>query len=236
MASGGLSIPKMGATGLGYNIAAQFGLKLQPTRARPVPLTLQPEDKQRFAPLSGIAVTSRIGTAQQDFKENLLFTHRGLSGPAILRYPPTGRQAQPYESIFCLKIDLFEFLKAKRTQACTLKLLAVLTDFLPKRLLQTLLDPAWLEIRLADCPDQRLKLIAGQLHCWTVKPGGSEGYRTAEVTLGGVDCSEVSSKTLECHQVSGLFFIGEVLDVTGWLGGGNFQWAWSSGWCAGQYT
>lgn len=236
VASGGLSIPKMGASALGFKIAEQFGIKVWPTQAGLVPLTWQPDDKQRFAPLSGIAVPCAVGNAGVSFKENLLFTHRGLSGPAILQISSYWRPGEALTIDLLPDVDILRLLKEQRGQGCKLKLQTVLGEYLPKRLLQTLLDEAWLETAVADCADKQLQQICERLHGWMVRPNGSEGYRTAEVTLGGVDCDAVSSKTMESQQVPGLFFIGEVLDVTGWLGGYNFQWAWSSGWCAGQYA
>lgn len=236
VASGGLSIPKMGATALGYRIAEQFGIKVWPTRAGLVPLTLQPDDKELFAPLTGIAVPCVVSDSHRSFKENLLFTHRGLSGPAILQISSYWQPGSALSIDLLPDIVLLQLLKEKRAQGCKLKLQTVLGEYLPKRLLQALLGETWLALIPANCADKQLKQIAERLHAWTIKPNGSEGYRTAEVTLGGVDCDAVSSKTMESLAVPGLFFVGEVLDVTGWLGGYNFQWAWSSGWCAGQYV
>lgn len=236
VASGGLSIPKIGATALGYQIAEQFGIKVWPTRAGLVPLTLQPEDKLRFTPLTGIAVPCRISNAAQSFSENLLFTHRGLSGPAILQISSYWQPGDALEINLLPDQDLFTDLKLKRQQAVKAKLQNVLADYLPRRLLQALLPENLLASNLVDCSDKELKTVADNLQCWRIKPNGSEGYRTAEVTLGGVDCDAISSKTFAAMQVPGLYFIGEVLDVTGWLGGYNFQWAWSSGWCAGQFV
>jgi hypothetical protein len=236
VASGGLSIPKMGATPFGYQLAEQFAVKVWPTRAGLVPLTLQPADKETFSALTGIAVPCEITVRQHSFKENLLFTHRGLSGPAVLQI---SSYWQPGEAlaINCLPdIALFELLKQQRGQGSTVKLKTFLADLLPKRLLQALLPEFLLDKTLADCSDKQLQLVAAHLQSWQIKPNATEGYRTAEVTVGGVDCNALSSKTMECLAVPGLYFIGEVVDVTGWLGGYNFQWAWSSGWCAGQYV
>jgi len=236
VASGGLSIPKMGASPLGYKIAEQFELKVWPTRAGLAPLTLQPEDKLRFAPLTGIAVPCRVSNQQHSFRENLLFTHRGLSGPAILQISSYWQPGESLQIDLLPETDVFLELKTKRQAGSKAKLQTILGEYLPKRLLQALLEETWLDLAVADCADKLLKQVAERLHVWRVKPNGSEGYRTAEVTLGGVDCDALSSKTMESLAVQGLFFIGEVLDVTGWLGGYNFQWAWSSGWCAGQYA
>jgi len=236
IASGGLSIPKIGASPFGYKIAEQFGIQVRPTRAGLAPLTLQPMDKERFAALTGIAVPCEVSSSRRSFKENLLFTHRGLSGPAILQISSYWLPGETLNINLLPDLNLFELLKQKRRQGSQFKLQTVLGEFLPKRLLQTLLDEASLDLTLANCADSRLQKIAAELHDWQIKPNGSEGYRTAEVTLGGVDCDAISSKTMESKQAPGLFFVGEVLDVSGWLGGYNFQWAWSSGWCAGQFV
>ncbi|WP_347989189.1 NAD(P)/FAD-dependent oxidoreductase [Methylomonas sp. AM2-LC] len=236
VASGGLSIPKMGGSPLGYKIATQFDLPVKATRAGLVPLTLQDSDKEQLAPLSGIAVASQVSFQQLSFKENLLFTHRGLSGPAILQISSYWQPGSSLSINLLPAIDLLSELKQSRAQGSKLKLQTVLCDLLPKRLLQTLLSEELLDLPMANCADKHLQQVTNSLQNWQVKPNGSEGYRTAEVTVGGVDCSAISSKTMESLTVPGLYFIGEVLDVTGWLGGYNFQWAWSSGWCAGQYV
>ena len=236
IATGGLSIPKMGATAFGYQLAEQFGIKVWPTRAGLVPLTLQPDDKERFTPLTGIAVPCQVTNQSLSFTENLLFTHRGLSGPAILQISSYWEPGDALIINLLPDFDLLDTLKQKRQQGHKAKIQTVLADYLPKRLLQTLLSEAQLNMTLADCSDKQLQSISENLQNWTIKPNGSEGYRTAEVTLGGVDCDAVSSKTMESLQVAGLYFVGEVLDVSGWLGGYNFQWAWASGWCAGQYV
>ena len=236
VATGGLSIPKMGATPFGYQIAEQFGVKVWPTRAGLVPLTLQPHDKDVFSALTGIAVPCEVSVGNRTFKENLLFTHRGLSGPAILQI---SSYWQPGETltINCLPDQpLLNSLKQLRGQGSKMKVKTWLGEWLPKRLLQALLSESLLERNLVDCSDKQLQHITGHLQAWLIKPNASEGYRTAEVTVGGVDCDALSSKTMECLKVPGLYFIGEVVDVTGWLGGYNFQWAWSSGWVAGQHV
>lgn len=236
IATGGLSIPKMGATPFGYRIAEQFGIKVWPTRAGLVPLTLHPEDKQRFTPLTGIAVPCRASNQRQSFKENILFTHRGLSGPAILQISSYWQPGEPLVVDLLPDIEIATVLKEQRRQGSKFKIQNLLVDYLPKRLLQALLPQHHLEMTVANCADKDLTAIAGALQRWTIKPNATEGYRTAEVTVGGIDCDAVSSKTMESLQVSRLYFVGEVLDVTGWLGGYNFQWAWASGWCAGQYV
>lgn len=236
VATGGLSIPKIGASALGYQIAEQFGIKVWPTRAGLVPLTLQPHDKERFAPLSGIAVDCDVTVGQQRFRENLLFTHRGLSGPSILQISSYWQPGETLTINLLPELNLWEALKELRAKGHKTKLKTELAEKLPKRLLPALLPEMLLETSLVDCSDKQLQQVVGHLQSWQIKPNASEGYRTAEVTLGGVDCDALSSKTLESQKVKGLFFIGEVVDVTGWLGGYNFQWAWSSGWCAGQFV
>lgn len=234
VASGGLSIPKMGATPFGYKIAEQFGIPVRPTYAGLVPFTLQPEDKEKFSSLSGIAVPCVVSNQKQHFAENVLFTHRGLSGPAILQISSYWRPGEQITINFLPQNDVEQDLKIKRQQKQKGKLKTVLEARLPKRLLSNLLPEHLLNITLPDLSDKHIGQIAKQIHNWAIKPNGTEGYRTAEVTCGGVDCNALSSKTMESKQIPGLYFIGEVVDVTGWLGGYNFQWAWSSGWCAGQ--
>jgi predicted Rossmann fold flavoprotein len=236
VASGGLSIPKMCASPIGYRIAEQFGINVRATRAGLVPFTLHEADKQRFAGLAGIAVESVVANNRAQFRENILFTHRGLSGPAILQI---SSYWQPGE---CVTINLLpdknvaELLSVARQTEASKKLKTILTQWLPKRLVAALIDDALLENPLQHLNQEQIQLVSSAIHQWALRPNGTEGYRTAEVTLGGVDCDALSSKTMECQNVAGLYFIGEVLDVTGWLGGYNFQWAWSSGWCAGQYA
>lgn len=234
VASGGLSIPKMGATPFGYKIAEQFGIPVRPTYAGLVPFTLQPEDKEKFSALSGIAVPCVVSNQKQHFAENVLFTHRGLSGPAILQISSYWRPGEKVEINLLPHSDLAQELKTQRQQKQKSKLKTVLEAHLPKRLLSCLLSEQSLNTTLPDMSDKHIDQIAEQINCWTIKPNGTEGYRTAEVTCGGIDCDALSSQTMESKNVPGLYFIGEVVDVTGWLGGYNFQWAWSSGWCAGQ--
>lgn len=250
IACGGLSIPKMCASPLGYQLAEQFGHKIWPTRAGLVPFTLQPEDKKRFENLSGISVESNVSSQQIDFNnENILFTHRGLSGPAILQVSSYWKPGEAIKINLLPDKHVAEILKSRQKKQPNLKLKTVLNEILPKRLVPLLFnapvfnDPIFnssssgehvIEKTLQELSQVRINEIAERCHQWQIKPNGTEGYRTAEVTLGGVDCNELSSKTMESSKVSDLYFIGEVIDVTGWLGGYNFQWAWSSGWCAGQ--
>ena len=236
VATGGLSIPKMGATPFGYKIAEQFNVPVHKTRAGLVPFTLQPADKDKFAELSGIAVKSTISNTRQQFTENLLFTHRGLSGPAVLQISSYWLTGEDIIIDLLPATDIDSVLKEHRQQGEKRLIKTVLDDYLPKRLVNCLLPEALLNISIANLSDQHIATVTQQLHQWTIKPNGTEGYRTAEVTLGGVDCDALSSKTMECKTQAGLYFIGEVVDVSGWLGGYNFQWAWASGWCAGQYV
>ncbi|KPJ95027.1 MAG: hypothetical protein AMJ53_03740 [Gammaproteobacteria bacterium SG8_11] len=236
IATGGLSFPTMGASAFGYKVAEQFGIQVWPPVAGLVPFTLNTADKERFASLAGIAVDCIVSNERQSFRENLLFTHRGLSGPVILQI---SSYWQPGESItinLLPDIDLFDELKSAQTQQSKQMLKTVLGKYLPKRLVATVIEIQLGETSLQELSHKQLNAVADQLRQWTIKPNSTEGYRTAEVTVGGVDCDALSSKTMECKQVPGLYFVGEVVDVTGWLGGYNFQWAWSSGWCAGQYV
>jgi len=233
IASGGLSIPKMCASPLGYKIAEQFGHHVWPTTAGLVPFTLQPYDKEKLAELSGISVNSMVSNERIQFKENILFTHRGLSGPAILQISSYWQPGEAIVINLLPELDVVEFLKTRQSRQPNSKLKTVLSEVLPKRLLPALLGPD-VDKPLQEISNRGFSEIAQQLQNWQVKPNGTEGYRTAEVTLGGIDCNELSSKTMESRKIKGLYFIGEVVDVTGWLGGYNFQWAWSSGWCAGQ--
>ena len=234
IASGGLSIPRMCASPFGYKVAEQFGHHIWPTAAGLVPFTLQPRDKAQLADLSGIAVASIVSNARVQFRENLLFTHRGLSGPAILQISSYWNPGETISINLLPDLDVVNFLKTRQATQANIRLKTLLTELLPKRLISALLGQETVDKPLQELSQQRMTAIAERLQQWQIKPGGSEGYRTAEVTLGGVDCNELSSKTMESSKVEGLYFIGEVVDVTGWLGGYNFQWAWSSGWCAGQ--
>ncbi len=236
VATGGLSLPKLGASPLGYRIAEQFGIKVWPPAAGLVPFTLQPDDKARLAPLAGIAVECVVSTGHHSFRENLLFTHRGFSGPAILQLSSYWQPGAALVIDFLPDLDLVAALNTSRQQRPQRQLKSLLAELLPKRLVTTLVPVPLLERPLQTFSRQEIQELADMLRCWTLTPNGTEGYRTAEVTLGGVDCAAISSKTMESQQVPGLYFIGEVLDVSGWLGGYNLQWAWSSAWCAGQYV
>lgn len=236
VASGGLTMPKLGATPIGYKIAEQFNLNVLETIAALVPFTLHEHDKQRFDGLSGISllteVTSDDGTS---FKENILFTHRGLSGPAILQISSFWRAGQTVTINLLPEHNLSETLIQWQSDQGQKSVKNLISTLLPKRFVEVLVK----EGIIADKPikqlnHQDISALSNYLHAWEIKPNGTEGYRTAEVTLGGVDTDEISSKTFESKKQQGLFFIGEVIDVTGWLGGYNFQFCWASGWACGQ--
>ena len=234
VACGGLSIPKMCASPLGYKLAEQFGLKLWPTSAGLVPFTLQPHDKEKLENLSGISVESDVSNERINFKENILFTHRGLSGPAILQISSYWNPGEDININLLPDLDVIEVLTLRREKQPQIKLKTALLELLPKRLLPVLLTEVIIDQPLQNLSKDKIIEIAKIIQQWKIRPNATEGYRTAEVTLGGVDCDELSSKTMESKKSAGLYFIGEIVDVTGWLGGYNFQWAWSSGWCAGQ--
>ena len=236
IASGGLSIPKMGATSFGYKIAEQFNIKVWPTSAGLVPFTLHNKDKETLSDLSGIAINSIVNSKNKSFRENILFTHRGLSGPAILQISSYWAAGEDIEINLLPDIDLLDELNSTSEKHPQIKLKTLLHKLLPKRLVNVFIKMELLDKTLQEISHKQLQFIAAAFQNWTIKPNGTEGYRTAEVTLGGVDCDALSSKTFESKAVSGLYFIGEVMDISGWLGGYNFQWSWSSGWCAGQYV
>jgi predicted Rossmann fold flavoprotein len=234
LATGGKSIPKMGATGLAYQIAAQWGHRITETRPALVPLTFDEAQKAVFAGLAGTAVDSRIACNDTAFDEAMLFTHRGLSGPAVLQISSFWREGDTLSVRLCPEVDLFAHLRARRTDAGARSVATVLAELLPKKLAQHLVTDWGVTGTMADQPDAALRVLADQLEAWQLTPTSSEGYRTAEVTLGGIATDEISSKTMQSARIKGLFVIGEALDVTGWLGGYNFQWAWSSGVAAGR--
>lgn len=233
VASGGKSIPKMGATSLGYQIAGQFGLAVTETRPALVPLTFGEDVLAGFRDLAGVAADARVSCGKTTFDEALLFTHRGLSGPAILQTSSYWREKEPIRIAFLPTQDVFADLRASRQENGRRSIANTLGDILPKRLAAYLADTHGWAGPIGDASDKKLAAVAATIQGWDVMPIGSEGYRTAEVTLGGVDTSGLNSRTMEARTVEGLYFIGEVVDVTGWLGGYNFQWAWSSGWAAG---
>jgi predicted Rossmann fold flavoprotein len=235
VATGGKSIPKMGATGWAYDVAGRFGLPMVETRPALVPLTFEVKTLERLAPLAGVAVDpARVGAGRTRFDEAILFTHRGLSGPAILQISSFWREGGEIAVSMAPGIDVFAALKQAKQENGRQHLQTALAEILPKRLAQLIAETHGIDGNLADTPDRVLRAVDAAVNDWRVKPVGSEGYRTAEVTLGGVDTEALDSKTMEAKSRPGLYFIGEAVDVTGWLGGYNFQWAWSSGWCAGQ--
>ncbi|MEI9890306.1 MAG: NAD(P)/FAD-dependent oxidoreductase [Caulobacteraceae bacterium] len=232
VATGGKSIPKMGATGFGYDLARQFGVPVTETRPALAPLTFEAGLLERTASLAGVSTPARVAAGKAAFEEALLFTHRGLSGPVVLQASSYWREGQAIVLDLAPGADLAADLKAEKQAHGKQSPVSVLARHLPRRLAQWLAEGV--NGNLADLPDARLKALGAAVNQWTVKPVGSEGYRTAEVTLGGIDTRALSSRTMMAEAVPGLYFIGEVVDVTGWLGGYNFQWAWASGWCAGQ--
>lgn len=235
IASGGLSIPKMGATGFGYEIAKQFGLNIIPTRAALVPFTLAEEMLARFKPLAGVSVPEVVaacGSAQ--FEEAMLFTHRGISGPAILQISSYWREGEEIAVNFAPRTDVFSILKQQKAAHPKQEVTTALAQIIPKRFAHEICTRQSASGHLADFSHAALQEVAKAVNDWRIVPAGTEGYRTAEVTLGGVDTRQLSSQTMECNTVAGLYFIGEVVDVTGHLGGFNFQWAWASGHAAGQ--
>ena len=237
IATGGLSMLKIGATPFGYKIAEQFGLKVLPTRAGLVPFTLHDKDKQALEALSGIAVDTSASCNDTFFREAMLFTHRGLSGPSMLQISSYWHPGDTLHIDLQPAMSAAEYLTAAQQDTPDAQLSTVLSKFYPKRLAQTFIDTLqWPNEPVKRLTHSQIAEIDNTLSDWQVTPNGTEGYRTAEVTLGGVDTDELSSKTMMSKKVEGLFFIGEVVDVTGWLGGYNFQWAWSSAWAAGQYV
>ncbi len=234
VATGGKSIPKMGATGFAYRLAEQFGLAVLETRPGLVPLTLDPGLLESIAPLAGIAAPSEIRHGRTGFREALLFTHRGLSGPAVLQISSHWREGDEIVVSIEPDIDVAAHLKTAKQINGRQSPQTALGDILPKRLAQFLVEREKISGNMADLPDKVLLRLAAGVQNWAVKPSGSEGYRTAEVTLGGIDTAALDSRSMEAKGVPGLYFIGECVDVTGWLGGYNFQWAWASGFAAGE--
>jgi predicted Rossmann fold flavoprotein len=234
VATGGKSIPKMGASDFGYTLAARFGVPVTETRPALVPLVFEDRMLARLRPLAGIGVGAHVRCGKGSFEEAILFTHRGLSGPAILQISSYWREGDDITIAMLPSLNVFDMLRNARKANGRQLLSTCLSEFLPKRLARMIAEEQGVARTLADLPDTTLRKIDESVNFWRVRPSGSEGYRTAEVTLGGVDTKALDSKTMAVTAVPGLYFIGEVVDVTGWLGGYNFQWAWSSGWCAGQ--
>jgi hypothetical protein len=234
IATGGISIPKMGATDFGYKIAKQFGLKLTEIKPGLVPLTWNKKDLKLFSDLSGVSIDAVVNCGKTNFRENILFTHKGLSGPAILQISSYWKKGEPIKINLLPEINIADELRANISSRMQLNNL--LSGYLPKRF-----AVKWCELYFSSKPINQQKVkdiefISEKLHSWHIIPSGTEGFDKAEVTCGGIDTGELSSKTMECKKVQCLYFIGEVVDVTGWLGGYNFQWAWASGFAAGQYV
>lgn len=236
VATGGPSIPKMGSSAFGYKLAQQFDLQMVPPRAALVPLTFDVAMLAQFKELAGLAVDVVVSAGKTRFDEALLFTHRGLSGPAVLQISSYWREGRDIVIDMAPGTDLLADLKLARRDHPRQELATVLCELLPKRLAHMVADRVAGPPRLADYSDKLLAGAVAAVKEWRVRPNGTEGYRTAEVTLGGVDTTGLSSKTFEARAVPGLYFVGEVIDVTGHLGGFNFQWAWSSGYAAGQHV
>jgi predicted Rossmann fold flavoprotein len=234
VASGGLSIPSMGATGFGYELARQFGHAVRPTRAGLVPLTLSGKHQERYADLSGVALPAEARCGKQAFRAGLLFTHRGVSGPSILQISSYWEPGQELRLDLLPDRDAADWLPAQRAARPAAELKTVLGDVLPKRLAQRLCELDFGNRPMRQYREAELTAIGARINDWPLVASGTEGYRTAEVTLGGVDTDGLSSSTMQSKLVPGLYFIGEVVDVTGWLGGYNFQWAWASGHAAGE--
>ena len=247
VASGGKSIPKMGASGWGYEVARRFGLRVTDTRPALVPLTFEPGLLEQLKPLAGVSVDAVVRhkapkeagasrpARETVFREGLLFTHRGLSGPSILQISSYWREGEAITVDLAPDRDAAAEILAAKTENGKQAVHTAVGRVVPRRLAEALCARENLSGKLAEVGDKKLRALAETINAWTVKPVGSEGYRTAEVTLGGVDTAALDQQTMEAKAVPGLFFIGEVADVTGWLGGYNFQWAWSSGWAAGQH-
>jgi predicted Rossmann fold flavoprotein len=230
LATGGLSIPKLGATGFAYDAARQFGLHIKHTRPGLVPLTFGDELLALMRPLAGVSLDAEISHLGHRFRDAILFTHRGLSGPAILQISSYWHEG-PITLNLLPDLNAAAFLLDRKRTRPKAELRTVLAEQLPQRLAQALASD---NNRLADMPDRTLRTLAQQLQAWAITPTGTEGFAKAEVTAGGIDTRDLSSKTMQSEKVPGLFAIGEAVDVTGWLGGYNFQWAWASGWCAGE--
>lgn len=234
IASGGLSIPKIGATNFGYEIAKQFGLNVIPPKPALVPLTFDKTLLDQTKELSGISIDACVSCGKTKFREGLLFTHKGLSGPAILQISSYWKEGESITVNMLPDIDAFAWLKETRSAQPKQMLHNILAQKLPTHLAEVVAKKAGYDERIADLSDKKLRVIAQNINAWEIIPKGSEGYRIAEVTSGGVDTNDVSSKTFEANNVEGLHFIGEALDVTGNLGGHNFHWAWASAWCCAQ--
>ncbi|MGQ4004912.1 NAD(P)/FAD-dependent oxidoreductase [Francisellaceae bacterium CB300] len=233
IATGGLSIPTMGATGFGYKVAKQFGIEVNKQTAGLVPFIFNGQDCKKYSTLKGVSVFCSVSNERASFSENILFTHKGLSGPAILQISSYWKAGESINIDLSPSLNIEEFLSEKKAIGSKTSLKNTLSELLPKSLVNVFFEDL-IDVRVCDLTLTQLVEVSSRIHKWTVYPQVTEGYRTAEVTLGGVSCNELSSKTMEANNTKGLYFVGEVVDVTGWLGGYNFQWAWASGWAAGQ--
>ena len=236
IATGGLSIPKMGATDFGYRVARRFNIPVIDMRAGLVPFTFDPNFLERTKHMAGLSLNATAQIGKKKFEEGLLFTHKGLSGPVILQISSYWQEGQKVQINLCPDIDIKEKIMSSKNQGGKQDILTILSQNLPKKLAQFVLDSCQIHGKIAELSDKKITQIANFVHQWEITPNGTEGYRTAEVTLGGVNSDALSSKTMMSKEVENLFFIGEVVDVTGYLGGYNFQWAWSSGYVSGQHA
>ena len=234
IATGGLSIPKIGATDFGYKIAKQFNLEVNDLSPALVPLTFQEKELQFCKSLAGVSVNASVKINKTVFEEGLIFTHRGISGPSILQISSYWKHSKPISINLLPNVDLGKTLKQRRVDNPKQNLSNILSDYLPNKLASAICEKLLINDKIGEASNAKLKKLSDFVNNWLVFPTGTEGYKTAEVTLGGIDTKAISSSTMECIDHSGLFFVGEVLDVTGHLGGHNFQWAWSSGFVAGQ--
>jgi predicted Rossmann fold flavoprotein len=236
VATGGLSIPKMGSTGFAYDVAKQFGLAVTETRAGLVPFVFNPEYLEKLKDLSGLSIDAEVICGDASFRENILITHRGLSGPAVLQISSYWREGREVVINLLPTQNLAELISEERERNGRLEIKTLIARYLPNRFVDRIFE-LWLSNKpVAQLTKEEIEKVIGFIHQWSISPAGTEGYRTAEVTVGGVATDEISSKTFEAKKQPGLYFIGEAVDVTGWLGGYNFQWAWASGWSAGQYV
>jgi predicted Rossmann fold flavoprotein len=236
VATGGLSVPKIGASSFGYEVAKKFGMDIIETLPALVPLTFNEKILNICKELTGLSVEAIVSFKKILFEEGMLFTHRGLSGPSILQISSYWKQGENIKVNMSPKLNVYQFLEEKKKSNPKQDIQNIISDLLPKRLAQIICEEINLKGNIWEIPNKALKSLGDRINSWIVNPTGSEGYRTAEVTLGGVSTNEISSKTMMSLKHQGLFFIGEVVDVTGHLGGYNFQWAWSSGFVAGKHV
>ena len=236
VATGGLSIPKIGATDLGYRIAKQFNLNVTNVYPALVPLTFKNDTLEFCKNLAGISINASVAIDKISFEEGLVFTHRGVSGPSILQISSYWKEGKPITINLLPSVNFYEILTNKRLNSAKTNISNILSEFLPKNLALAICHKLNINKKISETSNNDLRKLTNFVHNWSIVPDGTEGYKTAEVTIGGVNTNEISSSTMECKKHPGLFFIGEVLDVTGHLGGHNFQWAWSSGFVAGQHV